>query len=85
VYERRRDRALAVLDGVEARSEGTFFVWFRLPDGVTVEQILVERRVALAPGEGFGAGGAGWARLSLAVTDEALELGLERLARLDAL
>jgi aminotransferase len=84
-YERRRDRALAVHDGVEARSEGTFFVWFRLPDGVTVEQILVERRVALAPGEGFGAGGAGWARLSLAVTDEALELGLERLARLDAL
>jgi L-glutamine---4-(methylsulfanyl)-2-oxobutanoate aminotransferase len=83
-YERRRDRALAVLDGVEARSEGTFFVWFRLPDGVTVEQILAERRVALAPGEGFGARGAGWARLSLAVTDGALELGLGRLARLGA-
>ena len=78
-YERRRDRALAALDGVEARSEGTFFVWFRLPDGVTVEQILAEHRVALAPGEGFGARGAGWARLSLAVTDEMLDLGLERL------
>jgi L-glutamine---4-(methylsulfanyl)-2-oxobutanoate aminotransferase len=83
-YERRRDRTLAALDGLEARSEGTFFVWFRLPDGVTAEQILTERRVALAPGEGFGARGAGWARLSLAVTDEVLELGLERLARLDA-
>ena len=47
--------------------------------GVTVEQILAEHRVALAPGEGFGARGAGWARLSLAVTDETLELGLERL------
>jgi aminotransferase len=81
-YERRRDRALAALGGLEARSEGTFFVWFRLPDGVTVEQILAEQRVALAPGEGFGARGAGWARLSLAVTDETLELGLERLARL---
>jgi aminotransferase len=78
-YERRRDRALAALAGVEARSEGTFFVWFRLPDGVTVERILAEHRVALAPGEGFGARGAGWARLSLAVTDETLELGLERL------
>jgi aminotransferase len=41
--------------------------------------VLSEQRVALAPGEGFGARGAGWARLSLAVTDETLELGLERL------
>jgi aminotransferase len=78
-YERRRDRALEALEGIEARSEGTFFVWFRLPDGLTVEQILAEQRVALAPGEGFGARGAGWARLSLAVTDETLDLGLERL------
>src|SRR4051812_44370423 len=31
-YERRRDLALGVLGGLEARSEGTFFVWFRLPD-----------------------------------------------------
>lgn len=78
-YERRRDRALAALGGLEARSEGTFFVWFRLPDGVTVERILAEQRVAVAPGEGFGASGAGWARLSLAVTDETLDRGLERL------
>jgi aminotransferase len=78
-YERRRDRALAALERIEARSEGTFFVWFRLPDGLTVERILAEQRVALAPGEGFGARGAGWARLSLAVTDETLDLGLERL------
>jgi L-glutamine---4-(methylsulfanyl)-2-oxobutanoate aminotransferase len=78
-YERRRDRALAVLGGLEARSEGTFFVWFRLPAGVSVDRILAEHRVALAPGEGFGARGAGWARLSLAVTDETLDRGLERL------
>jgi len=78
-YERRRDRALAALEGIEARSEGTFFVWFRLPDGVTVERLLTEQRVALAPGEGFGRRGAGWARLSLAVADEQLDRGLERL------
>jgi aminotransferase len=78
-YERRRDRALEALRGVDARSEGTFFVWFRLPDGVTVERLLVERRVAVAPGEGFGRRGAGWARLSLAVSDETLDRGLERL------
>jgi L-glutamine---4-(methylsulfanyl)-2-oxobutanoate aminotransferase len=80
-YERRRDLALSALGGVDARSEGTFFVWFRLPDGVTVERLLTEQRVALAPGEGFGVRGAGFARLSLAVSDETLELGLERLRR----
>jgi aminotransferase len=78
-YERRRDRAVGSLVGLEARSEGTFFVWFRLPGGVTVESLLVEHRVAVAHGEGFGGHGAGWARLSLAVPDPVLDLGLERL------
>jgi L-glutamine---4-(methylsulfanyl)-2-oxobutanoate aminotransferase len=78
-YERRRDRAIAGLRGVDAQSEGTFFVWFRLPDGITAERLLVEHRVVVAPGEGFGDRGSGWARLSLAVTDETLEAGLARL------
>jgi aminotransferase len=78
-YERRRNRALEALGAVNAQSEGTFFVWFELPDGITAEQLLEQHRVAVAPGEGFGARGRGWGRLSLAVTDETLELGLERL------
>jgi L-glutamine---4-(methylsulfanyl)-2-oxobutanoate aminotransferase len=78
-YERRRNRALEALGAVKAQSEGTFFAWFELPDGLTAERLLQEHRIALAPGEGFGARGAGWARLSLAVTDETLELGLDRL------
>jgi aspartate/methionine/tyrosine aminotransferase len=79
-YRRRRDRVLEVIPG--GICQGTFFVWFPLPEGWTAERILEELRVAVAPGEGFGSRGAGWARLSLAVTDETLELGLERLARL---
>jgi L-glutamine---4-(methylsulfanyl)-2-oxobutanoate aminotransferase len=79
-YERRRDRALAALSGVDAQSEGTFFVWFRLPNGLTAERLLVEHRVAVAPGEGFGPRGEGYARLSLAVTEDTLSAGLERLA-----
>jgi aminotransferase len=78
LYERRRDRVVAAIPG--ARSEGTFFVWLELPDGVTCERLLEEHRVALAPGEGFGERGRGRARLSLATPDDRLDLGLERLA-----
>jgi aminotransferase len=80
-YERRRDAALAALPGVDAQSEGTFFVWFALPDGVTAASLLAEQRVVVAPGEGFGPRGAGSARLSLAVSDETLAAGLARLQR----
>ena len=77
LYEARRDRVVAALPG--ARSEGTFFAWLRLPEGVTAERILEETRVAVAPGEGFGSRGAGHARISLAVSDEVLDEGLARL------
>jgi aminotransferase len=77
-YERRRDRLVEALPEPPV-AEGTFYVWLRLPPGTSVERLLVEHRVALAPGEGFGPSGAGWARLSLAVGDETLEAGIERL------
>ena len=79
LYEARRDRVLAALAPLDPACEGTFFVWLPLPDGWTAERLLTERRVALAPGEGFGSRGAGHVRLSLAVADELLDAGLERL------
>ena len=82
-YERRRDRTLEALAGTRVPPplcEGTFYVWIELPDGVTPETLLLEHRLAIAPGEGFGPSGNGWGRLSLAVSDEQLELGLERLS-----
>ena len=60
-------------------SEGSFYLWWELPDGLTAEKLLTEYRLAVAPGEGFGSRGAGWARLSLAVSDETLETGIQRL------
>ena len=84
LYEERRDRVVAALTGAgidDVVSEGTFFVWFRLPDGTTTENLLTDHRVAVAPGEGFGAQGTGWARISLATQDERLDLGLERVAK----
>jgi aminotransferase len=78
-YRRRRDTLAAALPEPPV-CEGTFYVWLRLPDGLTADRLLVEQRVAVAPGEGFGPSGEGWVRLSLAVTDDVLRLGIERLA-----
>jgi len=79
-YERRRELLASALPEPPV-CEGTFFVWVRLPEGLTAERLLADERVAVAPGEGFGPSGAGWVRLSLAVSDETIELGAERLRR----
>jgi aminotransferase len=78
-YQRRRDALAKALPGPVV-CEGTFYVWVRLPEGLTPEHLLEDHRVAVAPGEGFGPSGAGWARVSLAVADDAIEAGAERLA-----
>jgi aminotransferase len=78
VYRRRRALLVERL-GVPA-PEGTFYAWWRPPPGVTAEWLLAEQRVAVAPGEGFGARGAGYVRLSLALGDADLEEGTARLA-----
>ena len=79
LYEGRRDRVLDALGELAAPCEGTFYVWLRLPDGLTPERLLEERRLVVAPGEGFGPTGKGWARLSLATPDNVLDEGLARL------
>jgi aminotransferase len=79
VYERRRDRVVAALGDTCAPCEGTFYLWLRLPDGLTPARLLAEHRLAVAPGEGFGPSGAGWARISLATADDQIDLGLDRL------
>src|SRR5262249_59313301 len=77
-----RSRGDSVVDALGPQTcEGTFYVWLELPDGVTTDTLLAEQRIVLSPGEGFGPSGAGHARLSLAVRDETLEPGLERLAK----
>ena len=79
VYERRRDRVVAALGDRCAPCEGTFYLWLRLPEGLTAERLLSEHRLAVAPGEGFGPSGEGWARISLATPDDLIDLGIERL------
>jgi aspartate/methionine/tyrosine aminotransferase len=76
-YARRAKRVADALGATP--SEGSYYVWWKLPAHLTTAALLADNGVALAPGEGFGARGHGWARISVATTDEQLELGLERL------
>lgn len=84
VYERRRDLltgALTAAGAPTAPARGSFFLWWRLPPGLTPQRLLDEHRIGVAPGEGFGASGAGWARLSLALPDGTLAEAAARLSR----
>jgi L-glutamine---4-(methylsulfanyl)-2-oxobutanoate aminotransferase len=85
IYRDRRDRLVAALRGAGAdiaAPEGTFYAWWRLPEGVTPERLIAEARVGVAPGEGFGERGRGWARMSLAVPDADVDEAGERIAAL---
>lgn len=85
VYRARRDRLVAALRGAGAEigePEGSFYAWWRPPEGLGPVELLERARVSVAPGEGFGSRGAGWVRLSLAVPDEDLDEGLSRIAAL---
>jgi aminotransferase len=83
IYARRRDlvvRTLTAAGAPPAPAQGSFFVWWPLPDGVTPETLIAQARVGVAPGQGFGTNGAGYARLSLAVGDDDLAEAARRLA-----
>lgn len=87
LYKSRRDLAYNLLkkagfDIVD--SEGTFFLWFRLPRGFSddvsfVDSLLFEKQVALIPGSTFGKNGEGYLRLSLVSDLVYIEEGIYRL------
>jgi aminotransferase len=83
IYRARRDRLVGALRGAGAEiavPEGTFYAWWKLPSGLTPERLISDARVGVAPGEGFGSRGAGWARLSLALPDASVDAAAARLA-----
>ncbi len=88
VFDRRRLRLLSGLESINGirceRAEGAFYLFPNIEElglGASefASQLLEEEKVAVVPGEGFGA--PGYMRLSYAVSDEVIEKGLERIAR----
>ncbi|HEX2023572.1 MAG TPA: pyridoxal phosphate-dependent aminotransferase [Acidimicrobiales bacterium] len=97
-FDRRRRRMhalLAAIPGVTClEPEGAFYAFPALSDVLgrdvagrqpsttleLAEAVLEEAKVAIVPGEAFGA--PGYARLSYALGDDALEEGVTRLAKL---
>ncbi|MCO4650891.1 aspartate aminotransferase [Streptococcus infantarius subsp. infantarius] len=87
LYKSRRDLAYNLLKKAGFNivdSEGTFFLWFRLPRGFSddvsfVDSLLFEKQVALIPGSTFGKNGEGYLRLSLVSDLVYIEEGIYRL------
>ena len=85
-YRRRRAAATTALEGFGLALAGgpsTFYLWLRSVgggDGWAVAARLAERGLVVAPGELYGPDGVDYVRLSLTVSDERLELALDRLA-----
>jgi LL-diaminopimelate aminotransferase len=89
VYAKRRDVMVAALRaaGVEAPTpRATFYLWCPVPPGYDAagfaSELLERAGVVVAPGEGYGASGAGYFRISLTVPDERLREAAERIRAL---
>ncbi|WP_336345842.1 pyridoxal phosphate-dependent aminotransferase [Halalkalicoccus ordinarius] len=77
-FEERRDLVLDGLAdiGLETPTpRGAFYAMPKVPDGWVEE--VIDRGVVVVPGEAFGEGGAGYARISYATGLEELEEALE--------
>ena len=88
VFDRRRNtllEGLQSIDGIDcARAQGAFYLFpniekLGLSAADFAKRILEEEKVAVVPGEGFGA--PGYIRLSYATSDEVIEKGLGRLEK----
>ena len=87
-YRSRRERVIERLSGIPGLSlpnpAGAFYAFPQI-EGLTdsmafAKQLLVERKVGLAPGSAFGADGEGYLRLSFAVSDDVLFPALDIFA-----
>ncbi|EGJ51332.1 LL-diaminopimelate aminotransferase [Desulfocurvibacter africanus] len=89
IYRERRDVMLQALDkaGIGYRkSDASFYVWCNVPKGYTSAEfctnVLQKTGVVVTPGNGFGAPGEGYFRISLTVDMPLLEEAVSRIIKL---
>jgi len=89
-YERRRRLAFEWLPKLGCcffYPKGTFYLWGRVPPGLTSTEfavrVLEKANVSVAPGSGFGSNGEGWFRIALTRPVDEIDEGFERIASLN--
>ncbi|CCH47939.1 LL-diaminopimelate aminotransferase [Pseudodesulfovibrio piezophilus] len=89
IYKERRDVVSAALTkiGIKHRvPDAAFYMWCHTPEGYTssefVTNVLKQTGVVLTPGQGFGAPGEGYFRISLTVNNDLLEEAVSRISKL---
>ena len=88
IYTRRRDVLAEALDsiglGVE-KPKATIYMWIPVPAGYTsagfAEHVLDQAGVVITPGNGYGAAGEGFVRISLTAPDDRIQEAVERIRR----
>jgi LL-diaminopimelate aminotransferase len=88
IYQRRRDVLIEALGAIglnATKPKGTIYLWIPVPEGYTsasfATHVLDKAGVVLTPGNGYGAAGEGFVRVSLTVPDERIAEVVERLAK----
>jgi LL-diaminopimelate aminotransferase len=85
IYAKRRDVVVETLNSLGWDLEpprGSLYVWFPTRDRSAAGfcELLLERAAVLvSPGPGYGAGGEGYARISLTVPDDRLAEAMDRI------
>jgi LL-diaminopimelate aminotransferase len=86
-YQRRRDRVVEALRQLGLAVEppqATFYLWLPVPGEMSsttfANRLLELAAVVVTPGAGYGPGGEGFVRLSLAIPDDRLNEALARVA-----
>jgi len=87
-YRKRRDVFCDGLNSIGWKVEkpkATFYVWIKLPPGLTsfevAGRLLDEADIVMIPGAGFGPEGEGYVRATITVTKERLAEAVERIKK----
>lgn len=89
IYQKRRDVVVHGLQSIgwEVTSpKATFYIWVPVPPGYTSQELCVrllrDAHVVVVPGNGFGANGEGYFRISLTISEDRLGEAIDRIQKI---